>query len=419
MLSAYTKYLLALAALSLGTSSFAPVEAADAEQREGVQSRARPAYEAAGIRAGAFMVYPQASVSGKYDDNVYATDVNETGDFITELSTAIAVNSNWSRHALNVSAGATQQVYASNTDENRLDLNFGVDGRIDVTRDTQLRGSFALRQMHEDRGDPSAPAAAAEPTEYVLLTGTASVDRRFNRVTTRVSAGYSDYNYKDSISTVGAVIDQDARDRKEYEEALRIGYDVSPDTNVYVQGTLNQRKYDLAVPVVVVSRNSTGYALVAGSEFRLSDLMQGGVFVGYQKQAYDDPLFADSSGLTYGANLEWYVTPLTTLSFDVVSAIEETTMIGASGYNSQKVGVRVDHELMRNVLLNGTFSYESDDYEGVARTDGKLRAGFGIDYLLNRNFTLSAGYEFTDNDSNLPGNNYARNIVGLTLAGKL
>ena len=275
MSSITLKFTLAAMIVALGAGSVAANESGGSDQRgDSVRDRTRPAYDAVGIRAGAFTVLPQASVAGKFDDNIYATDVNETDDFITELATSVSVESGWSRHALNFVAGVDQYIYADNTDENRLDWNVGVDGLIDVTRDTQIRGALAYRQLHEDRGDPSAAAAASEPTEYTLLTGTASVDHKFNRLTTRISGGYSEYDYKDVLSTTGVVIDQDDRDRAQYEEALRIGYDVSPDTNVYVQGTLNQRDYDLTVPAVAVNRDSDGYAVVAGSDFRLSPTAQ-------------------------------------------------------------------------------------------------------------------------------------------------
>ncbi len=420
MSSITLKFTLAAVLVALGAGSVAADESGGSDQRgDSVRYRTRPAYDAVGVHAGAFTVFPQASVTGSFDDNIYATNVNETDDFITELATSVSVESGWSRHALNFVGGVSQYIYADNTDENRLDWNVGADGRIDVTRDTQIRGALAYRQLHEDRGDPSAPAAASEPTEYNLLTGSASVDHKFNRLTTRISGGYSNYDYKDVLSTLGAVIDQDDRDRDQYEEALRIGYDVSPDTNVYVQGTLNQRDYDLTVPAVAVNRDSDGYAVVAGSDFRISNLMQGGVFVGYQRQSYDDPTLAESSGVAYGANVEWYVTPLTTITFDAASTIEETTTAGASGYNAQSAGVRVDHELLRNVLINARVSYEQDDYDGVARSDDKVRAGLGLDYLLNRNFTVGVGYDYVDNSSDVAGNEYKRNIVGLTLTGKL
>ena len=358
-------------------------------------------------------------MTGTYDDNIYATDVNETDDFITTLKASVDVNSNWSRHALNVNAGVTDYLYADNSDEDSVDWNLGINGLIDVTRDTQINGGLTYQQLHEDRGDPNAVAAASEPTSYSLLTGTAGLDQRFNRVTARVSGTYNEYDYDDVVSTVGVVIDQDYRDRSETGEALRLGYDVSPDTNVFVQGSLNQRSYDQSPPVVAVNRDSDGYAVVAGSDFRLSNLLQGEIFAGFQSQSYDDPTLSEVSGLAYGASVEWYATPLTTVTLDATSSIEETTTVGASGFVSNSVGLRIDHELLRNVLLNGTVSYATNDYEGIARTDDTIRAGLGVDYLLNRNFTLGLGYDYKDRDSNTAGNDYTVNQVGFTLTGKL
>jgi hypothetical protein len=419
MPSVIPKALIAALVLAGSAGSAFAVDPETTDLRGSVAERPRPSYDAVGIRAGAFMILPQASVSEKYNDNIYATDTNETDDFITTLGASIAVNSGWSRHALNLNAGVSKDIYADNTGENRLDWNVGANGRLDVTRDTRLSGGASYAQLHEDRGDPNSPAAAAEPTEYDLLSANAAFDQRFNRLTARVSGGYENYDYKDVAATGGGIIDQDDRDRVQYEEALRFGYDVSPDTNVYVQGTLNQRDYDLSPPTVPTNRDSDGYAIAVGSDFRLSSLAQGGIFVGYQSQSYDNPAFSDVSGLSYGADVEWYMTPLTTVTFNAAATVEETTSIGASGYLSQTVGIRIDHELLRNVLLNGRVSYANDDYEGISRTDDIVRAGLGVDYLVNRNFTLGLGYDFTNKDSNAAGVDYTRNQIGLTLTGKL
>lgn len=419
MSSPFSKFLITAAVLVVSAGNAFAEDPETTDLRGSVKDRPRPSYDAIGVHAGAFTVFPRASVSESYSDNIYATDNNEVDDFITTLAGSVAVNSNWSRHALNLNAGVSQYIYADHSGENRLDWNIGADGLIDVTRDTQLHGGLTYSQLHEDRGDPNSPGAADEPTEYTLLDGNAGIDQRFNRLTARLSGGYSKYDYDDVESTAGALIDQDNRDRTQYEESLRFGYDVSPDTNVYLQGTLNQRDYDLEPPVVGFTRDSDGYATVIGSDFRLSNLMQGGVYVGYMSQSYDNSAFSDVSGVSYGANVEWYLTPLTTVTFDAASTVEETTTVGASGYLQQEVGVRIDHELMRNVLVNGQVSYASDDYEGVDRTDDTVRAGLGLQYLVNRNFTFGLGYDFTNRDSDAAGVDFTRNQIGVTLTGKL
>ncbi len=260
---------------------------------------------------------------------------------------------------------------------------------------------------------------AAEPTEYTLFQAEAALAHRFNRVTTRIGVTYADFDYDDTPLLGGGIADQDFRDREEFEQFVRLGYDVSPDTNVYVQGTLNQREYDQKPPVVALNRDSDGYSVVGGAEFRLTNLAQGGVFVGYQEQDYDDPTLPNISGLDFGAKVDWFVTPLTTIRIDAASRVEETVAAGASGFLDQSVGLRVDHELMRNLIAGARASYANQDYEGVARSDDVIRAGLGLDYLINRNFSVGLGYDFTDRDSNAPGLGYTRNEIGLTLKAAL
>lgn len=421
MPSAFSRILLTAAVLAAGAGNAFAADPETTDLRGNVKDRPRPSYDAIGVHAGAFTIFPRATISESYDDNIYATDSNTTDDFITTLGASVAVNSNWSRHALNLTAGVSKDIYADNTGENRLDWNILAGGALDITRDTRLSGDLGYSQLHEDRGDPNAPGinAATEPTEYKLFEGHAALDQRFNRLTARLSGGYSDYDYDDVPAVLGGTIDQDDRDHTVYEEALRVGYDVSPDTSVYVQGTINQRDYDLEPPAAAVNRDSDGYAAVVGSDFRLSNLAQGEVYIGYQSQSYDSPLFSDIDGLSYGADVEWYATPLTTVTFSAASTVEETTTVGASGYLSQTGGVRIDHELMRNLLINARASYTNNDYEGVTRTDDILGAGLGLDYLVNRNFTLGLNYTYTDRDSDAAADSYTRNLIGLSLTGKL
>ena len=55
----------------------------------------------------------------------------------------------------------------------------------------------------------------------------------------------------------------------------------------------------------------------------------------------------------------------------------------------------LDHELLRNVLLNVIVSYETDDWKGIDRTDKISGLGAGVKYLLNRNVYLGLTYTFS------------------------
>lgn len=409
----------AVMALSAGAAVAADTAPEMVDLRGSIVERPRPAYDAVGIRAGGFTVFPQATVSGTYNDNIYATDVSETDDFVTTLGASVDVNSNWSRHALNFNADVTQVLYADHSDENHLNWNVGTSGVVDVTRRTQIAAGLRYAQLHEDRGEPNSPAAASEPTKYSLFSGNLSALQRFNRLFVRLTGEFEDYAYDDVTNLAGGTIDQSPRDYIETRGILRVGYDVSSDTSVYVQGGVNERDYDQKPPVVLTDRSSEGYDVVVGSDFRLGDLFQGGIYGGYQEQTYDDLTFASIDGLRYGGNVEWYLSPLTTVTFDADASIQETTSAGASGYFEQSVGVRIDHELLRNILLNARVSYSTSDYKGISRTDDTFRGGLGVAYLINRNFTLGLDYGYTDKKSDLAGSDYKRNTIGLTLTGKL
>ncbi|HUD51414.1 outer membrane beta-barrel protein [Parvibaculum sp.] len=383
---------------------------------QSVRDRARPGYDAVGIRAGAFLILPKVDVSETYNDNIYATDTNEDSDFITAVSPQIDIKSLWSRHALNFNAGLSKYWYNDHVSENRLDWNVGADGRLDVLRDTFFTGGVDYRQAHEDRGSPNSPSAAAEPTEYNLFDASLGLNQRFNRVTARLTGTYDNYDYKDAPQVGGGTLDQDFRDRDEYLGALRVGYDVSPDTNVYVQGSLNKRSYDETTPT---DRSSDGYAAVVGSEFKLSRLAEGGLYVGYQHQDYDSANFSSTSGIAYGANVNWFVTTLTTVRFSASSTIDETIDPAASGYTAQMVGIGIDHELLRNLVLSGDIGYENDDFGDNPREDDIYSALIGASYLLNQNFAVGINYGFIDRNSNLPGRDYTQNRVGITVRGQL
>ena len=130
--------------------------------------RPRDDYDPLGIRAGSFFIFPSISLSGTYDSNAFATSDDEDSDVGAILAPRVDVNSNWSRHALNFSAGAVGAAWAEYSENNYLDAFAATTGRLDITRDDIASGTLRFDRLHEDRDDPddsgirpSAPATAA------------------------------------------------------------------------------------------------------------------------------------------------------------------------------------------------------------------------------------------------------------------
>lgn len=65
-----------------------------------VSARPRPDYQAAGIHAGAFTVYPKLTTSFEHNDNIYAAQTGAQDDTIWHVNPELNVVSNWNRHFL-------------------------------------------------------------------------------------------------------------------------------------------------------------------------------------------------------------------------------------------------------------------------------------------------------------------------------
>lgn len=398
------------AAFLLGNLIVVDVAQAQEDQRGvSVMERARPDYDPRGLHMGSFFIYPSLTLSTDYNDNIFTTDGGETDDFIYNINPEVLVQSDWVRHELTARAYGSFNLHQDETGEDFNDYGASLGGRADLTRNTNIVASASYDMLNENRG-ANTVGGAAKPTEYDSIKASVGINQHFNRLTASIEGAYENLDYDDVDLIGGGTTDNDFRDRDIWTGLVQFGYDVSPDTLVYVRGEYNVRDYDQkpATP-----RDSEGYSVVIGSEFKLSRLVSGDVFVGYQEQDYD--ALNTVEGVAYGLDVDWYVTPLTTVRISGQSVIAESIVTGASGILKRGVSLGVDHELMRNVFISGDAEYRNEDYEGIAREDDFLTGGLKVNYLINRNLSVALGYDITNRDSNTAGNDYTQNDIGLSL----
>lgn len=382
-----------------------------------VKSRPRPDYDPVGARLGGFFLYPEMSVTEIYRDNIFYTENNKTDDFITVVSPKLNLKSNWNNHALNLFADMDAGFYASNSDENYTDLRAGANGRVDIQRDMNVSGGVTVERLHEDRSSPDQ-TAASEPVEYVRTRPTIAFNKRFNRLSTRLSGSVSDYRYDDAETASGNTLSMEDRNRREYQGSVRVGYAFAAGYEGFVRGTANRRAYSQDTDDAGFDRSSDGWETVAGLAFDLGSVTQGNIFGGYLTQNFDDPAFESIEGISYGGDLTWNPTRLTTVTAGAQRSVEETTLSGASGADSSTMELGVDHELRRNIILSGDIRYQMIDYDGISREDDVTGGGLGGSYLVNRNFRLSTRYGYATRNSNVTGGDYDTHSIRLQLTAQ-
>jgi hypothetical protein len=365
-----------------------------------VAGRARPDYDPLGQRLGGFLLFPDLQVQEAYNSNIFYTPTNRTRDYVTTINPNLDLRSNWDQHALNLHADANIVRYAHTSSENYEDYSLGGDGRVDVLHDLRGYGGAAYRVRHEARYSPDNIFGAATPTEYSDTAANLAGEKEFNRLSFRLDGNYDKYEYKDVRANSGAVIAQHLRDHDEKQVALRTQYEFAPLRQIYLLTAYNDRSYDNNSDIFGFNRNSTGYTVAVGARYDVTGVIFADGFIGYREQDYKDSRLATASGMSGGAALTWNVTRLTTVTGSVVRDVQETVISGASSYFGTRTALGVDHELLRNLILNGNVSYERDDFEGIDRADDLYSAGAGARYLINNNFWLSGGYQYLQRDSN-------------------
>jgi len=371
-----------------------------------------------GIRAGSFLVIPKVDVEETYNDNIYATTNNEKSDTITTVRPQIEAHSNWSRHAVNALARGEFQKYNNHGDEDQSNYLAAVDGRLDVLRDTTLGGGVAYARNHEDRGDPNSIGSTVKPVAYDTTTARVGAFRGLGKLNARVDSQVSHIDYKNGYTSAGGVVNENVRDRNEYAQILRVGYQLDPRFEAFVRATFDTRAYD--DKTTVTNRSNHGQTYVAGSTFDITGKTKGEVYAGATHRNYTDSALKDISTPVWGGKATWNADALTTVIGSIDRGVEETTIGASSGYVATDYDLEVQHSLTRDVLLHGNAGYSDYDYKGFAagqRKDHVWSAGVGADYWLNRCLKTGLSYGYENRDSNITGGDYSRNLVLLRLTG--
>lgn len=379
-----------------------------------VRDRPRPDYNGLGINLGAFTGQAHLLVTGEYNDNIFATTTT-TDDIILHYQPELTIRSGWSRHEL---AGYARAQINRNIDfssEDSEEYALGLSGRLDILSTGSVKLTTDYQHQSEARSSSNTPTNSVNPIEFDTAGAALAGTYEFNRLKISGLVDFRQFDYDDGRTSLGAVIEQDDRDRDITTFTARADYAISPATALFLQGSVNERSYRLKPPAVALNRDSTGYEILAGANFELSSLVRGDIGVGYIHQDYDDPAQNDLDGFGARGRLEWFPTRLTTVTLVGARSVEDSGILGSSGYLSTNVSLQVDHELMRNLILTGYAGVGSDDFEGILRSDDRVNLAVSATWLLNRRAALTASFNhFDQNSSGLAaGTNFEINRVSI------
>ena len=374
-----------------------------------VTDRARPEIDPLGMRFGDFFFYPRAEIDQGYNDNIFATTNGRVGSFFTTLMPSFDLVSNLPQNQFVLSGGAALGRDEGHSSENYDDAFGSARGRIDVTALTSIRLSLRADREHIPRFSPDSPGTAATPVAYNVETGDIGVSQTGTRVGYDVDAIVTRSDYMAPPAIGGGFVPQDDQNATGYEGAVRVYYEFMPDYQAFVRASGNTQQYDHAAGTIspgitIPTRNSNGYRVDLGARIDLTGVTFVEAYAGYIAQEYTAAAFSTIRGIDYGATMVWNATTLDTVKASAIRTVnnanaEVVGIADSPGYLASIQTVSIDHELLRNVLLNANVSYEVDNWANINRTDYVVGGGFGAKYLVSRNVYLGATYTYQQRES--------------------
>jgi hypothetical protein len=359
-------------------------------QNISVLERPRPDYEAAGIRAGGFTVYPRLNLGLGYSNNVYGQKTDKVGDGYVAIDPSVDIASNWSRNSLTLSGGGKLRRFFSQTLKDEDGLFASGTGRLDIG-DSSITGHGGIKRGYQSQDSGQFPVNSAQSIPYVQSTGELRGNYQGARFRLVGFADVNRINFQNTRALDDTTLDENSRDQTITRGSGRIELAVTPTSALFVQGVYVDTNYDSAIALGGGgNRDSREWTALAGATFDLTSLVRGSIGAGYVKRTYKDPIYSTVAGLSADIRLDYFLTQLTTISFEGRRLIEDAVTPGSSGFFSTVGTLRVDHELRRNILLNLHGSYERDAFRDITRRDNAWSLGGGANYFFNRRIGLTA-----------------------------
>jgi hypothetical protein len=346
-------------------------------------------YAALGIRAGSFLLFPSVDLSGGYSTNPTRV-TGGPGSFYVAAAPELKVASDWSRHSLTADIVASYTQYAADLVPalNVPFLNAKIDGRIDVTRDTQILAEQRVIVSADNPGSPNLQAQVASLPPNQDVGETLGIAQQFNRLAVTARGTFDRATYNPSQLTDGESTSNSDRNFDQYAGILRVGYEIDPGLKPFVEVQEDQRIHDEQFDRNGYQRDSTGTTVKLGSALDLFGTLTGEMALGYVDRIYKDPTLPAITGFIADGALLWKPTGLTTYKLSASSQVYETVLAGASGQFSRDVALEADHAFRTWLIGIGKIGYGTDDYVGQPLTDNRYFVSIGLTYIFTREWQL-------------------------------
>ncbi len=359
-----------------------------------VLEKPRPDYDPIGIPLNSFNIFPRIDIGAGYSDNLYLSNADRIGSAFVSASPQFRAVSDWSRNYVAVRGGALLRRYIDNPLRNENAWNLAGLGRLDIGNDYDVTGEAQVARQFETPFSGEVASDLAVLSNY--LRGFESLRGEYKSGQTRLvlALDRTTFNFSDVRLASGGRIDQSDRDREVLRATGQAEYAFTPSASVYGQLTYGNTSYDRSLLNGQPNRDSNAVRVIGGLNMDLAGLLRGSIGVGYVWRNYDSPIYPDVSGVSAEVKLEYFPSELTTYTFQLRRVIEDSSLGTSNAYFDNRAVLRVDHELLRNLLLNGQAELALQDYIGTTDRNTVYRITAGARYLSSPRLAFDLNFSY-------------------------
>ncbi len=355
-------------------------------------------------RVGKLEINPFAAIEQKYDDNIFLESNNqEDNDWITttilglDLKTPLVAGRE-EDFTLKAKYDIDFIEFWDHNNQNRVDHNLSALADLKFTNDITLK----INDNFQKTADPPNSELTSLEKRF---RNTAGAVLGYMREKLGCDFGYQ--NIRDNYNSLNSL------DKYEHVSTATGYFNISPKTSLFGEYNFGKIVYD----------NNTTNSDSKYSQYRLgvkgqiAPKLTGLVKAGYKKTDYKDSSKENFKGFTTFVNVTYDLQERTTLNIFAERSTEESTYSSNSYFEYNKVGLKVDHELLDKLFLIGIGYYALNKYPDETtesaltdkREDKIWDGSIGLRFELKEWVNLETNYKYTKRDSQFDTFDYKDN----------
>ena len=387
--------------------------AQDFDPSTSIVSRTPPGFSKPPIMVGSFELRPRIEAEVVAIDNVLLSPDGGTSDVTVTVRPSIAVRDRRTDREISLDASVGVVKYLDNTLGGRFQARSRAQARFGLGTPTRPRLELRFQQNDYQGTEFADLLESTVPLRLTSYGATAGIQRDLGEFTLDLDGRYDRSEYRREPSAAPTSIESLFQAIDVMSGRAAVEYSLNPGERAYLQAEINERNYVTdsgvaGVPVdLAADRSSHGFSISAGYERRITEVLLADVRIGFLRQDFVSPALDSVSTFSFEGNLYYSPSELTRIRLFASRRLDENITPAFSGLLRTDVGIGVEHELLRNLLLDfqGRYSRISPNtapgQANVVSDIDEIRATTSARYLISESFQARFRTEYFRRDSTL------------------